>query len=137
MKTPTLTRIGVGNFDKAPKITDLKFKLPKANRLYMKDLKTNDKLVIEKVIKSGILREVNGIQERNEARKYAANRVENDDFKSDGAYHTEEQSNRGSEFGRSSHYSPNKSTKQATQNPLKVSDASGLQSALKQQKLDN
>jgi len=50
--------IGCGNFDQIPKMTDLKFKLPKANRLLMKQLKTNDKQVVEKAIKQGILRDV-------------------------------------------------------------------------------
>lgn len=75
----------------------------------MKTLRTNDKTVVEKVIKSGIIREVIGIQERNAARIYAANRIDTDDFKSDGAYNNEDfgkSSLKGSEFGRSTSYSP-------------------------------
>jgi hypothetical protein len=60
-------------------------KLGKANKTYMKLLKTDDKQRIETVIKRGILKEVVGIQERNEARRYAANRPRESDFASDGA----------------------------------------------------
>lgn len=74
-KTPTLFRIGVQNFDRATKITDLKFRLPTANRYLMKKLKTNDKTVVDNAIKAGIIKEVIGIQERNAARTYAANHV--------------------------------------------------------------
>jgi hypothetical protein len=130
-KTPTLTRIGAGQYDTFTKMTDLKFRLPKANRYYMKKLRTTDKTVVENVIKSGIIKEVISIQQRNAARTYAANRVDLEEFRSDGAYNNEDfakSSMRGSEFGKSSH-SPSKSTRNS---PLKlVADQPALPSALK------
>ncbi len=76
-------------------------------------MKTSDKKSIERCIKRGILKEVVGIQERNEARKYAANRKTESDFASDGAINADyyAQSTRSggqSEFGKSS-FSPTRS----------------------------
>lgn len=112
-KTPVLHKIGVANFDAQPKIVDLKFKLHKANKYYERALRTQDPDLIEKTIKNGIVREVVGIQERNEARKYAANRLAgSDDFGSDKAQNEMDFGAKsvrsGSEFGRS------------TQSPKKV-----------------
>jgi hypothetical protein len=54
------------------KIENLTFTLPPAIEAYKKDLHTTDLAKIQKIIKLGIVREVVGINERNEARKYAA-----------------------------------------------------------------
>ena len=66
-------------------MSDLKIKLARATKSFIGLLKTTDEKKIEQCIKRGILKEVVGIQERNEARKYAANRKTNSDFASDGA----------------------------------------------------
>lgn len=101
----------------------------------MKKLRTTDKTLVENVIKSGIIKEVISIQQRNAARSYAANRVDLEEFKSDGAYNNEDfakSSIRGSEFGKSS-YSPSKSTRNS---PNKiVAEQPALPSALKKAKV--
>lgn len=136
-KTPTLSRIGVANFDGKPKMAELKFKLARANKQYVKVLRTTDSEKIEQVIKTGILREVVGIQERNEARKYAANRVDSEDeFGSDKAYNELEfgkSSRGGSEYGRSS-VSPKKSRGDSPLKPANIAVA--LPSALKKPAAD-
>lgn len=124
-QTPTLQKLGIPNFDSVHKVADLKLKLGKANKTYVKLLKTGDKQKIESVIKMGILKEVVGICERNEARRYAANRPRGSDFASDGAINADylAQSTRSgggqSDFNKSS-FSPSRS-----RSPLKEHSFSG------------
>lgn len=49
----------------------MKINLKIANRKFIKKFKTKNEAKIDKIVKSSIIREVIGIQERNEARKFA------------------------------------------------------------------
>lgn len=79
--------MGCDDFDKYQKLVELKFpKHEKAFAKFSKELHSKDKTYVENFIKLGIMREVIGIQSRNEARKYATNRAMSaKDWQSDGA----------------------------------------------------
>lgn len=58
--------------------------MKQATTKYRTELKTTNPDRIKQVVKLGIVREVTGIQARNEARKYALSRAKsNDSFHSD------------------------------------------------------
>lgn len=63
-KTPTLSRLGVDNFDHIEQIIDLQFNMETATELYKKELKTEDLNKIKRIIKLGLSREVTGILTR-------------------------------------------------------------------------
>jgi len=73
-QTKTLCRLGIEGYDKTDKIADLKLKMEEATSQYRKSLHTTSKDKIQSVIKLGIIREVSGLIERNEARKYASSK---------------------------------------------------------------
>lgn len=60
-KTPTLSRLGIDNFDQQEKIGDLEFTMEKATDKYRTALKTKDTEKIKQIVKLGIVREVGGI----------------------------------------------------------------------------
>lgn len=133
-QTPILKQLGIADFDQAGKIADLKINLKSANRKFIKQFKTKNEDKIDKIVKKSIIREVIGIQERNEARKFAANKPrKQEEFRSDQGNNDDDQfkSNRSnSEYGGKSSFSPNKSIK--TTSPIKQTNSVGnLQSVLK------
>jgi hypothetical protein len=56
--TPTLSRLGVDNFDNVQKIVDLQFTIEKATDEMKTILKTQDKEKVKRILKLGITREV-------------------------------------------------------------------------------
>ena len=83
----TLDRLGCDDYDKYQKLIELKFpKHEQAYYFFKKKLHTADKNTIEKFIKLGVLRDVVGIQSRNQAKKYAlSKKMSEKDWQSDGA----------------------------------------------------
>ena len=53
-----MTKLGIADFDKFGKVTDLKIKVMNAYSKLKKVLKTNKDEVVEKVLQQGIVREV-------------------------------------------------------------------------------
>jgi hypothetical protein len=72
-----LKRLGVDNFDNVDKINDLQFTFATATKETEMKLKTKDKERVEQILKQGMLREIIGIQNRKEARRYLENKLAN------------------------------------------------------------
>lgn len=60
-KTPTLTKLGIDNFDQMEKIGDLKFTMEKATEQFQENLHTRESGKVKHMMKLGICREVGSI----------------------------------------------------------------------------
>ena len=73
--TPTLAKLGATKFDRASKIGDLNLKVKHACYKLKKQLRTTDQAVVDRTLHQGLVKEVVGIQTRNDARRNALMRL--------------------------------------------------------------